>query len=191
MRILCVDDDRVSLTIMQRLVVSLGMGDTVECASDGNEAVGALDRRPVDLLITDLQIPGPSGLELIDEARGRRPGTEVIVITGHQSVESAVEAMKRGARDYIAKPIDRQLLAQKVENIRDILDERAAAEECRYAREMMEEALARNVRELERALASRDALLAGVADLLASGLGPEELVGRLREAVRAPARSGR
>ena len=63
-------------------------------------------QRPVDVVVTDLQMPGMDGLEFIREIERRRLGVQVLMITAHASVASAVEAMRHGAFDYLEKPFD-------------------------------------------------------------------------------------
>lgn len=94
--------------------------DVIACA-DGSEALAALKSQSVDVLVTDLRMPGLSGMELIGHARKLAPEVSVIVITAFGEVDTAVEAMKQGARDYICKPLHfeelifklKQLVAQK------------------------------------------------------------------------------
>ncbi len=73
-------------------------------ANSGKDALKAISQRPVDLVITDIAMPGLDGLELLSKIRQDFPRTLVIVVTGYGSVESAVDAMKRGAYYYVAKP---------------------------------------------------------------------------------------
>ena len=190
MRVLCVDDDRISLTLMTRFLSGAFPADEIDAAPDGERAIAMLGDREVDLVITDLVMPGISGLDLVLEARRRRPDIEVIVITAHSSVETAVEAMKRGARDYLPKPFNYDLVREKIENVREMLASRAEAADWRYAKEMMEAGLGRTVRGLEGRLAERDALLAGAARILESGLAPEVLVRSLREHLLTAASPG-
>ncbi len=75
-------------------------------AADGEEAVQAVRDNPVDVLITDLRMPKLDGMEVLARVRETAPGTAVIVLTGHGTVETAVDAMKRGAFDYLIKPIN-------------------------------------------------------------------------------------
>ena len=80
--------------------------DVATCAS-AIEALGRLARQPVDVVVTDLQMPGMDGLEFIREIERRRLDVQVLMITAHASVASAVEAMRHGAFDYIEKPFER------------------------------------------------------------------------------------
>jgi two-component system response regulator FlrC len=81
-------------------------GSTIVTAGDGLEALGHLGKQSFDVMITDLRMPGAlDGIDLLRKARAESPETEVILLTAHGSVDSAVEAMKLGAFDYIQKPI--------------------------------------------------------------------------------------
>ncbi len=87
--------------------------DVVTCAS-AMEALARLGAQPVDVVVTDLQMPGMDGLEFIREIERRRLDVQVLMITAHASVSSAVEAMRLGAIDYIEKPFDAQALERSV-----------------------------------------------------------------------------
>jgi DNA-binding NtrC family response regulator len=87
--------------------------DVATCAS-AVEALAQLARRPVDVVVTDLQMPGMDGLEFIREIERRRFGVQVLMITAHASIDAAVEAMRHGAFDFIEKPFDAQKLEQSV-----------------------------------------------------------------------------
>ncbi|MBI4717509.1 MAG: sigma-54-dependent Fis family transcriptional regulator [Planctomycetes bacterium] len=102
-RILVVDDDRI---ILESLAEFLRLeGYQVEAAPGFHAAVQMLDRQSVDLVISDVNLPGGSGFELLHLVRKRAPETVVIMITGYGTIESAVEAIKMGAYDYLTKPI--------------------------------------------------------------------------------------
>ena len=81
-------------------------GYDVVLAADGKEGVQAADRGDVDLVITDLRMPGLSGGELLKHVAARYPSVPVIVLTGHGTVEDAVDAMRNGAYDFITKPVN-------------------------------------------------------------------------------------
>jgi len=87
--------------------------DVATCAS-ATEALVQLSARPVDVVVTDLQMPGMDGLEFIREIERRRLGVEVLMITAHASIASAVEAMRHGAFDYLEKPFDATALERSV-----------------------------------------------------------------------------
>lgn len=102
--ILVVDDEE---GIREYLAEALsGEGNAVVQAADGVEALGHLALRSFDVMITDLRMPGAlDGIDLLRKARAESPEMEVIVLTAHGSVDSAVEAMKLGAFDYLQKPV--------------------------------------------------------------------------------------
>jgi DNA-binding NtrC family response regulator len=86
-------------------------------AANGLEALDVLRARPVDLLITDLKMPRMNGIELLERARKETPDVDVIVLTAHATVDSAVDAMKMGARDYLTKPINPDELSLVVDRV--------------------------------------------------------------------------
>ncbi|MFO7608370.1 MAG: sigma-54 dependent transcriptional regulator, partial [Candidatus Krumholzibacteriia bacterium] len=90
-------------------------GHTVLTAGGADAALALLADRPVDLLLTDLRMPGRSGLELLADCRQRRPDVAVVVVTAYGTVEGAVEAMKQGAADFVGKPLDLDRLALVIE----------------------------------------------------------------------------
>jgi DNA-binding NtrC family response regulator len=86
---------------------------------DGRKALEKIDNELFDILIADIKMPGLSGIELLEKVRERRLETEVIIITGYGSISSAVDAIKKGARDYITKPFDLDELVLKVRKIHE------------------------------------------------------------------------
>ena len=102
-RILVVDDDRIILDSLSEFLSLEGYG--VETATSFAEAMQVIHRRPVDLIICDINMPGGNGFELLHVVRDKWPETVVIMITGYGTIESAVEAIKMGAYDYLTKPI--------------------------------------------------------------------------------------
>jgi len=111
--VLVVDDDRAIREALQKVLAKEGYA--VLLAEGGEVGLEVLRREEVHLLLVDLKMPRMSGLELLKAARAIRPEVEVIVITGHGSIEEAVEAMKAGAYDFITKPFKRLALERTVE----------------------------------------------------------------------------
>src|SRR3989454_3165788 len=101
-RFLVVDDEesirRLCMTVAQ------GLGFTYMEAGTGEDALALLEEQPAHIILTDLVMPRMSGLEFLERVRQILPRTEVAVMTGHGSIETAVQAMKLGAYDYITKP---------------------------------------------------------------------------------------
>ena len=102
-RILLADDENVSRETLAEVL--RGEGYDVETAPDGLAAIAALGGEAFDVVITDLQMPGADGLEVLRRAREMAPQTLVLLITAYASVETAVEALRRGAHDYLLKPL--------------------------------------------------------------------------------------
>jgi two-component system response regulator PilR (NtrC family) len=113
-RILVVDDERSMRELLQ--IVLRREGHDVLLAEDGPEAVATLEREPVDVLISDIRMPGMSGVGVLREAKRLDPDIVGIMITAYASTESAVEALRLGAYDYLTKPFDVEELKAKVRN---------------------------------------------------------------------------
>lgn len=112
-RILIVDDD---LQLLQLLATHLSQrGHTVTTARNGWEALETLGRQEADIVITDVRMPGMSGIDLLRQIRGERPETEVIVLTGHGTMEGAIKALREsGGFDYLLKPLKDVTQLEKV-----------------------------------------------------------------------------
>src|SRR5512139_1837167 len=80
-------------------------GYEVTAVADGDAAIASLDGQEIDLVISDLRMPGADGLTVLTHARNVAPQTFVLLMTAHATVETAVEALQRGAQDYLLKPL--------------------------------------------------------------------------------------
>ncbi len=118
MRVLVVDDHASAREAVSDVLRQAGY-DVATCGS-ATEALGRL-ALPMDVIVTDLQMPGMNGLEFIREIERRRLSVQVLMITAHASVASAVEAMRHGAFDYIEKPFDANALERSVSQACDRL----------------------------------------------------------------------
>jgi DNA-binding NtrC family response regulator len=107
-RLLVVDASTETRELLQRNLSSEGY--RVLTASGVDEAVRLLQASPVDLVLTELDLPGTSGLDLVRHVRENLRETVVLVITGHPSIEGAIEAVKLGAEDYLPKPFSQEAL---------------------------------------------------------------------------------
>ena len=105
MKILVVDDEALVRDIVRKGLSKMG-GYDVEVAQNGLEAIEKMERDVFDLVLTDLKMPEMDGIELLKTIKGTRPEMMVILMTAYGSIETAVEAMKMGANDYITKPVD-------------------------------------------------------------------------------------
>ncbi len=111
-RVLVVDDEERMAAVVAGALERAGW-ECVACGS-GEAALAELDRREPDVLVTDWKMPGMDGVELLRQVRARRPRLPVILLTAYASVRSAVEAMREGAFDYVAKPFDNDELRAAV-----------------------------------------------------------------------------
>ena len=111
--ILVVDDERNILMSVSR-ALSLE-GYEVEVAGSAEVALDKLDKKTFEAVLLDVQLPGIDGLAMLDELRRREIATPVIMMSGHATIEVAMEAIRRGADDFIEKPIgsDRLVLSLK------------------------------------------------------------------------------
>jgi len=112
-KILIVDDDRGHLTSLRTVIRSWGYA--VETAEDGGEAVDRVKQVPVDLILMDVRMTAMSGIEALGRIKAYNPSIPIIIMTAYSSVESAVEALKGGAYDYLIKPLDFDVLKLSIE----------------------------------------------------------------------------
>lgn len=108
----------------------------IELAADGEEALQLIRSEKIEILITDLKMPRLDGMQLLEHVKKESPDTHVVMLTGHGTVESAVEAMKAGAYDYLIKPINIDELNLVVERI---LEGKALREENEQLRQQVEQ----------------------------------------------------
>ena len=121
--VLIVDDEEPT-----RRILKLNLQDRYQVllARNGEEALQQLSQTPVDVLVTDMRMPGLSGLDLLKQVHERWPDLPVIVVTAYGTIENAVEAMRQGAYDYLQKPIkiaELEVLLEKTLRYRRTLDE--------------------------------------------------------------------
>ena len=124
--VLVVDDDQANLESVARIFQKMGLQTLT--APGGRAAVELLRRPEVSVMVTDLMMPGVDGQELLRTARALRPDVEVVLMTAFGTVETAVDAMREGAYDFITKPLKRQSLERAVQKA---LEKRALVAENR------------------------------------------------------------
>ncbi len=111
-QVLVVDDEAVIREGMRRILESDGY--CVETSASGKTALEKMQERDFDVVITDLKMPGMDGIEVLKAIKILQPDVPVLMITGYATVDTAVEAMKYGAFDYIAKPFTLEQISEKV-----------------------------------------------------------------------------
>lgn len=113
--ILVVDDDQNILAVLEARLSSINF--QVLTASSGEEALRILKSRPVDLMITDVKMPGMGGMDLFSASQTTRPGLPVMFLTAYGTIPDAVKALKAGAVDYLTKPFNGRDLVLKVQEV--------------------------------------------------------------------------
>jgi two-component system, OmpR family, response regulator CpxR len=111
-RLLLVDDEEQFLEVLAERLEARNFD--VRTAFSGDEAIAKLQEQESDVVILDVLMPGKDGLETLKEIKQLRPIVEVIMLTGHATVETAIEGMKLGAYDYLMKPSETEDLVTKI-----------------------------------------------------------------------------
>jgi len=158
-KILVVDDEQGVMVTIQAILEQEGY--TVDSASSGMMALEKLRRHQYDLVLTDLRLGDIDGLDVLAAARRASPRTVAIVLTGYASLESAIQAMREGAYDYLVKPTDVEELKLRVRHV--------------FERLQLTDELARRVQQLEEANATIDSMNASLRDQV------DEATAQLRE----------
>lgn len=115
--ILLVDDEK---DFVEMLSLRLKENDeNVLAAHSGQECLETLEKTTVDVVVLDVKMPGMDGIETLKEIKKRHPLVEVIMLTGHGTIQSAVEGMKLGAFDFLLKPADFKELTEKIKRARE------------------------------------------------------------------------
>jgi DNA-binding NtrC family response regulator len=147
-RILIAEDSEIAQLQLQK-VIEGSLDVQVDVVSDGTQALAALLEHSYSIVLTDLQMPGVNGMELIEELHKRSMSVTVIVTTGHGSIDTAVQAMQFGAFDFLTKPIDVQhllLVIQRALEQRRLQDEIASLREQLRGRHAFHDVVSKNPR---------------------------------------------
>lgn len=110
--VLLVDDEEQFLKVLSKRLEGRGM--KVDTSTSGEDALDRVKGKEFDAIILDLAMPGMSGIEALKRIRSENPDVQIIMLTGHGSVEKGVEAMKAGAVDFLEKPADMNKILEKV-----------------------------------------------------------------------------
>lgn len=148
LKILVVDDDPVTLLLIKKKIINADY--EVETATNGEEAVDLIAESYYDVVLTDLMMPGDiDGIGVLKATKRLHPQTEVILITAYASVDNAVEAMQKGASDYIQKPINFDELLLRLDKIRDLKTLIKNATDLREAMDITEQNAGHTIQNLE------------------------------------------
>ncbi len=111
-KVLLVDDEKDFVEVLAERLETRGF--EVRQAFNGDEAINLLNQQDADVVVLDVLMPGKDGLQTLSEIKRLKPLTEVIMLTGHATVETAIEGMKLGAYDYLMKPTETEDLVAKI-----------------------------------------------------------------------------
>jgi DNA-binding NtrC family response regulator len=111
-KLLLVDDEETMLKYLSRFLIKMGFD--ISTAMNGSEALEKIKQQDFITVLLDVLMPGMDGIETLREIKKIKPMTEVIMLTGHASVQVAIEGMRLGAFDYLMKPFDRDELIKKL-----------------------------------------------------------------------------
>lgn len=112
-KLLVVDDERTTRLSLSEIFTLRGAH--VLTAADGQEAMTQMRDSKFDLIILDLKMPGMTGLQVVEEAQSLAPGTVIVLLTAHASVDSAISALRQGVFDYVLKPAQPHVIVEVVE----------------------------------------------------------------------------
>lgn len=113
-KVLLVDDEREYLEIMSERMRARGM--IVTTTESADQALSIIEKETFDAIVMDFQMPGMDGMEALKAIKTKKPELQIILLTGHATVEKTVEAMKIGATDFLEKPADLEALAKKIKD---------------------------------------------------------------------------
>ncbi len=159
-KILVIDDERAIRNTLREILEYEKF--SVDDASDGSEGVKLIEKNKYDLILSDIKMPKMDGMEVLDRIMSIIPDTPVVLISGHGNIDTAVEALKKGAYDYIAKPIDMNRLLVTVRNALDkkqlVSETKSLKKKINKTFEMVGESPAiQNIKELIERVAPTDA----------------------------------
>ena len=162
-RVLLVDDDRALLDALPTLIGMRIPGTIVDVCDSAPQAAQQVRSNDYDAIITDIKMPVMDGLTLLSEVRSVRPDTPVLLLTGHGEHDLTIQALRRGAFDFLVKPIDREYFSAALSRALDMRALRrqvkAQQTELESRARMLEETVERRTEELVRANQAKDEFL--------------------------------
>ena len=161
-RILIVDDEANARAALSEILKDEGY--VTETAADGFKALGKLEEFLPDIILTDLKMPGLDGIAFMEKAKSASPGAVFVVMTAFGTISSAVEAVKKGAENYLTKPLDFEALAAVIDRA---MEKARLLQETRHLRDRLRE------RNAFSHIVSDDPKMRGVLDLVAQ-VGPSK-----------------
>lgn len=165
LKILVVDDDPVTRSLLMKRLVKAEYD--VEVAENGIEAVRMIAVMQYDVVLTDLMMPGGvDGIGVLESAKENSLKTEVILITAHGSIDNAIVAMKKGAVDYLQKPINFDELFLRLEKIQNIKHLMKNANDLREAMDVTEQTSSETIQNLELTVADLEEQLSQIKTIL-------------------------
>lgn len=114
-RILIVDDEKNIVSSLTAILSDEGY--EVSMTGDGVEALELIQKDPPDLVLLDIWLPGMDGIEVLKTLKTYNPGVEVIIMSGHGTIDTAVKATKLGAQDFIEKPFSLDRITESIKNV--------------------------------------------------------------------------
>lgn len=130
-KVMLVDDEEEFIELMSQRLETRGL--KIITVTSGEEAIEMADDQNLDVAVVDFAMPGIDGIETLRQIKEKRPDIEIIMLTGQGTIQSGIEAMKHGAIDYLEKPVDLNVLMEK---IRQAKKQRMSALEKKSAEEV-------------------------------------------------------
>lgn len=165
LRILVVDDDPVTRSLLTKTLSKAE--HEVDSAEDGAHGIRSISNSFYDVVITDLMMPGgPDGIDVLEQVKSRNLDTEVFLLTGYATVDTAVTAMKKGAADYLQKPVNIEELRLRLKNIERMKDLARNAGDLREAMDITEKNAGATIQNMEIMISNLEKKLASIKQTL-------------------------
>jgi DNA-binding NtrC family response regulator len=176
LKILVVDDDPVTRSLLKTKLSKANF--EVETADNGVSAIRMIAQKIYDVILTDLMMPGGAdGIDVLEIAKEHNIKSEVILITAHGSIDNAIVAMKKGATDYLQKPINFDELFLRLAKIQNVKHLMKNASDLREAMEVTEQASGETIQHLEMTVADLENQLTTIRAILSTqGIPAEERI---------------